>query len=146
MIILDANVLLYAYHAGSQHHEVSRRWVESRFSGSEQIGLPWITLQAFLRISTHAKIFEKPFSIEEASSHVGTWLDLPNIIVVEPGEQYWVILQKLLVNSQVKGPLVTDAALATLAIEHGASLATTDRDFSRFEGLQVVNPLLDAVV
>ena len=140
MILVDANVLLYAYHSQSEHHEACRQWIEHHFAGPSPVGLPWISLWAFLRISTNPRAFEKPLSIKEAEALTSTWLDVGAVRAVVPGPHHWEILRKLLVDAQVSGPLVTDAALTALAIENGASICTTDRDFTRFEGLQVVDP------
>ena len=140
MILVDANVVLHAYHPRSEKHEPCRVWVEEAFSGMTPVGLPWITIWAFLRISTNPRAFEHPLTIKESRDIVSAWLDAPVARLIEPGEQYWGILSKLLVEAQVSGPLVTDAALAALALEHGASVCTTDRDFSRFPGVKSIDP------
>jgi hypothetical protein len=99
-------------------------------------------LWAFLRLSTNARVFERPLSVSEAASAVTAWLAQPCAGVVEPGERHWSILRELLEVGQASGPLVMDAAVAALAIEHGATLYTTDRDFARFPALKWRNPLL----
>ena len=141
MILVDANLLLYAYFPGAQQHERARAWLEVALSSSEPVGLAWSTILAFLRISTNSRVFERPLSAAEAESVVSSWLAEPSVVLVEPGERYWAILRTLLLDAQVTGPLVSDAALAALAIEHGAVLVTTDRDFARFRGLRLLNPL-----
>ncbi len=145
MIIVDANLLLYAYHPRSEHHEPSRMWFESALAGPEPLRLAWITILAFLRISTSTRIFEHPLTSGEARMHVTSWLELPTVGIIEPTERHWGILAELLESGQVTGALVMDAALAALAIEHGATLCTTDRDFGRFHGLKVFNPLTPTV-
>ena len=140
MILVDANVLLHAYHPQSEHHEPCRLWIEENFSAPSPIGLPWITIWVFLRISTNPRAFEKPLTMKEAATIASSWFDVPAVRAVVPGERYWEILSKLLLEAQVSGPLVTDAALAALAIEHGASVCTTDRDFARFPEVQIVDP------
>jgi len=140
VILVDANVLLYAYHAQSEHHEACREWIEEHFSGPSPVGLPWITLWAFLRISTNPRAFEKPLTMKTAESITSSWLDVSAVRVIVPGPHHWEILRKLLLDAQITGPLVTDAALAALAIENGASICTTDRDFTRFDALQIVDP------
>jgi toxin-antitoxin system PIN domain toxin len=107
------------------------------------VRIPWATIVAFLRISTNPRVFERPLSTGEAETTVSSWLALPAISTIDPGERYWEVLKGLLHRAQVSGPLVTDAALAALAIEHGATLCTTDRDFARFPGLRTFNPLDD---
>lgn len=141
MILPDANLLLYAYHPRAEQHDASRAWVESTLSGSEQVGFAWLVLWAFVRISTNPRVFERPLSTAEADEAVSSWLARSNVVVLAPGERHWEILRRLLREGQSVGPLVTDAALAALAIEHGATLHTTDRDFSRFPGLKWKNPI-----
>lgn len=141
MILIDANLLLYAYHPRSPVHERARTWLESTLSGSPPVRLAWTTILAFLRIATSPRVFELPLSVNEAEAAVSGWLDLPSVATLEPGERYWGILRGLLHAEQVSGALVMDAALAALAIEHGATLCTTDRDFSRFRGLRIEDPL-----
>ena len=143
MIVVDANVLLYAYHRGVPQHDAARTWVENAFSGWEPIGLPWQCINAFLRIATHGKVFERPYTTAEAIDIVRSWLAAPTVRTLDPGERYFEILARLLESSQVSGPLVMDAALASLAIEVGATLATSDRDFRRFDGLKLIDPLLE---
>lgn len=141
MILPDANLLLYAYHPRAEQHEASRAWLEAALSGHELIGFPWLVLWAFVRISTNVRVFEQPLSASEAREAVSSWLARPNVEMLEPGERHWQILGRLLEEGQVAGPLVSDAALAAIAIEHGATLHTTDRDFSRFPELRWRNPI-----
>jgi toxin-antitoxin system PIN domain toxin len=143
MTMLDANVLLYSYHRRSAQHERCRAWVEAEFSSGTAVCIPWATIVAFLRISTNPRVFERPLTTAEAETAVSSWLVLPAVSTIDPGERYWDVLKSLLHRAQVRGPLVTDAALAALAIEHGATLCTTDRDFARFPDLRTVNPLDD---
>jgi len=141
VILVDANLLIHAYHPRSPLHDQARRWLEQALSGPGLIRFAWVTLWAFLRISTSARVFENPLSAEEAAEAVTTWLARPNTGIVEPGERHWEILAGLMKDGQATGPLVMDAALAALAIENGATLQTTDRDFHRFPGLSFVNTL-----
>src|SRR4051794_21388605 len=141
MILVDANLLLYAYHPASAKHEASRRWLEQTLSSHSVVHLAWTTVWAFLRIVTNPQVFEQPLTIVEAERTVSSWLDLPNVGLLEPGDRYWPLLRELLIDGQVTGPLVMDAALAALALEHGATLYTTDRDFARFPGLKWIDPL-----
>lgn len=141
MILIDANLLLYAYHPRAELHERSRTWLEATLSGPELVRFAWLTLWAFLRIGTNPRVFARPLSIAEADAIVASWLAQPNAGVVEPGERHWDILRDLLREGQTIGPLVMDAVVAAIALEHGATLCTTDRDFSRFPGLKWTNPL-----
>jgi uncharacterized protein len=143
MTLVDANVMLYAYHRRAAQYERCRLWVEAEFSSGTAVRIPWATIVAFLRISTNPRVFERPLTVTEAEAAVSSWLALPSVSPIDPGERYWDVLRDLLHRAQVRGPLVTDAALAALAIEHGATLCTTDRDFARFPGLRTFNPLDD---
>jgi toxin-antitoxin system PIN domain toxin len=142
VILVDANLLLYAYDASSNRHEPARRWWEEQLSRPEPVRIAWSSLVAFVRIGTHVRVFEQPLTAEEACTAVETWLDRPMVDVAEPGPRHWEILRGLLVGSQASGNLVTDAHLAALAIEHGMVLMSTDRDFARFAGLAWKDPLV----
>jgi toxin-antitoxin system PIN domain toxin len=141
MTILDANVLLYGYNSDSPEHNVTREWLDHLFAGPERIGIPWLSLWAFLRISTNARAVRHPFSLSEAFEIVRELIAQPNVTIVDPGSRHVEILRSVAAESRVSGPHMTDAALAALAIEHGAILASTDRGFARFKGLRWVNPL-----
>ena len=141
MIILDANILLYAYDLQSEKYAKARAWVEEVFSEGTPVGLPWQTVAAFLRVVTNPKLPGDRFSAEEAARIVDRWLDQPNVRLLSPGDQHWPILKQMLIEGQARGPLVSDAHLAALTIEYGATLQTTDRDFARFPGLRLNNPL-----
>jgi len=141
--LLDANILLYAYDSASAHHEPCRGWLEIALNSEEAVALPWQTLLAFVRISTNSRALRRPLSGPEACAVVSSWLDRPNVAVIGAGDRFWEILQAQVSDAQVSGPLVTDAALAALAIEHGATLCSTDSDFRRFRGLKLVDPRED---
>ena len=104
------------------------------------MGLPWQTLLAFIRIATNSRVFERPLDASEAADIVDEWLACPQVLIVQRAQDYWSVLKEQLQSAQVAGPLVTDAALAGLALEQGARLCTTDRDFTRFPGLKIVDP------
>jgi toxin-antitoxin system PIN domain toxin len=141
VILVDANLLIYAHDLASPFNLPARRWVESVFSGTEPVRISWTGLLAFLRITTHSRAFAKPLSMEQAFGLVDQWFTQPSVGILDPGREHRTILQKLLLETGATGPLVMDAHLAALAIEHGATLYTTDGDFGLFRGLQRVNPL-----
>ena len=143
MILIDANLLLYAYNPRAAGHVRSKQWLEASLSGQSLVRFAWLTIWAFLRISTDPGIFEQPLTMAEAEEAVAAWLAQPVAGIVDPGERHWEILRTLTQQGQTSGPLVMDAALAAIAIEHGATLCTTDRDFARFPGLTWTNPLAD---
>jgi toxin-antitoxin system PIN domain toxin len=141
MILIDANILLYAYDSSAQNHRPARAWFEQVMSKPEPVGLSWITILAFLRLSTDRRVFLRPLSINESLKTVSEWLSLPTVHILSPTDRHFEILTSLLAAGQASGPLVMDGHLAALAIEHGAVVQTTDRDFTRFPGLRFANPL-----
>jgi len=141
VILVDANLLIYAVNADSAHHEAARGWLEEALSSTMRVGLPWSVLLAFLRITTRSGIFERPLSVERALAHVDSWLDQPLVRPVAPGPSHWAILRGLLKQSGTAGNLTADAHLAALAIEHRCPLYSTDTDFRRFPSVEHRNPL-----
>ena len=141
MILVDANVLLYAYDTSAAKHRAAKEWWEGRLSSPEPIRLAWSTITAFVRIGTHPRVFDNPLALNEACEHVASWLERPMVGVLEPGPRHWDIFRRLLVAAQASGNLVTDAHLAALAVEHGAELRSTDMDFARFKELSWEDPL-----
>jgi toxin-antitoxin system PIN domain toxin len=142
VILVDANLLLYAYHPRADQHEKSRAWLEAVLSGPDLVRFAWVTLWAFLRIATNPRAFERPLSVSEAENAISSWLAQPVGGILEPGERHWDILRDVVRRGQATGPLVMDAVLAAIAIEHGATICTTDRDFSRFPNVKWTNPIV----
>lgn len=141
MTLPDGNILIYAVDKGAPHHDAARRWLELQLSGTESVAFAWVALLAFIRLTTRFGIFSQPLTISEAFGYVNEWLARPPALVVHPTDRHQAIVRKLLDDSGTAGNLVTDAHLAALAIEHGAVIATADRDFGRFSGLRVIYPL-----
>ena len=141
MILVDANLLLYAYNADAPEHDRAKAWLNSLLAGHEWIGFPWITLWAFLRISTNPRFYRNPLPVDEVFAVVKDMLAQPRVTVLEPGFRHAEILHRLVADYKAAGKMLTDAALAALAIEHGASLASADQDFRRFPKMKWFNPL-----
>jgi uncharacterized protein len=141
MILLDANILLYAHNTAAPQHGAITEWLKTTFLKEETIGLPWVTVWAFLRIRTNPRLWPNPESPAATLSILRYWFTQPGVVLVNPGSRHSELLNTLVDKHQVTGPLVTDAVLAALAIENGATLASTDQDFSRFTDLRWVNPL-----
>jgi toxin-antitoxin system PIN domain toxin len=139
--LLDANILIYAYNADAPEHPQMRQWLSDLFSDGERIGVSWLALWAFIRVATNPRLSPAAKPAAEAFRIARTLLSQSQVIVIEPGPRHAEILEQLVVDYRISGPLFTDAALAALAIEHGATLASTDRDFSRFPHLRWINPL-----
>ena len=110
-------------------------------SGQDPVRLPWAALLAFLRLITNSRVMAHPKSLTDACAIVSEWLAQPHVDILEPTARHWEILQRVLTEGHVRGPMVSDAYIAALAIEHGATLCTTDRDFARFPGLKWLNPI-----
>ena len=141
MTIIDANLLLYAYNADAPQQKASALWLQELLESGEIIGLPWVTMWAFIRISTNSRIWENPRSAGDAFVVIGEWLRQPGVVPVNPGPRHAEILERLISDHGATGPLVTDAVLAALAMENGALLASTDQHFRRFPTLRWLNPL-----
>ena len=133
--------MLYAYDASSAQHERARAWLERVFNDTETVRLALISLLAFLRISTNRAVFQRPLAPADAIGIVASWLEVPGVAVAEPTDRHWALVGELASRGQARGPLLMDAHVAALAIEHGATLYTTDRDFTRFPGLRARDPL-----
>jgi len=132
---------LYAYNEDAPKHAEAKKWFAEQFSQLVVFALSWQAITAFLRISTSPKAFPQPFDLPEAVEIVDEWLNRPNIVILTPMKSHWAIFQDLINEGQTKAALMMDAHLAALAIEHDATLATTDRDFSKFSRLKTINPL-----
>lgn len=143
MILIDANLLLYAVNSASPQHETARRWLDATLSGTEDAGFTWPVILAFLRIATHPGLFPRPLSIRTAVAKVDAWLGQPMVRVLDPSTGHWTRLRELLQRTQCAGNLIQDAQLAAVAMEHGATLFSSDADFSRFPDLKWRNPLSD---
>lgn len=140
MILVDANLLLYAEDSLSEHHEAARSWWDEQLSGSGPVGLCWPVLTAFIRIGTNPRLQRRPLTLKEAVPRVQSWLDQPCVRLIQPTEAHWTIFQRLLRDGNATANLVSDAHLAALAVEHNCTLQSTDMDFARFKGLKWKNP------
>ncbi|HWF09796.1 MAG TPA: TA system VapC family ribonuclease toxin [Bryobacteraceae bacterium] len=143
MTLVDANILLYAYEAGGAEQDRASRWLERLGESGETIALPWVVLWTFIRVSTSPRVRDPPLPAKQAFSIVGEWIDDPSTVLLNPGPAHARILERLVVEYRVTGARMTGAILAALAIEHGAVLASADRDFARFTELRWVNPLAE---
>jgi uncharacterized protein len=141
LILVDANLLIYAVNAAAPQHVVARSWLDARMNSAARVGLPWISLLAFLRLVTNARVFQRPMSMTDAWNQVDAWLGSGPAWVPAPTQRHAEILARLLMAPGVHGNLVPDAHLAALAIEYGLELNSTDGDFARFTGLRWRNPL-----
>lgn len=141
MILLDANLLVYAHVASLAQHRSAASWLDKQLNANAIVALPWQSLLSFARLVTNPRIFERPLTVGSAWKQIETWLECPVVRVPVPGERHREILGVLMRTSVDRANLIPDAHLAALAIENGFVLCSTDRDFARFPGLQWRNPI-----
>lgn len=141
MQVVDLNLLLYATNADAPQHSKARSWWEGALNGDEQVGLPWPVALGFLRLTTRGGILPRPLTPRQALDTLEEWIEHPQVVLLHPGEGHWAILRELVEATGAAGNLTTDAHLAALTIEYGATLYSTDVDFGRFPTLKFRNPL-----
>jgi hypothetical protein len=138
--IVDANVLLYAVNEDSSRHHAARGWLDASLRGPETVGFGWIVLLAFLRLSTRHDLYQHPLATEQAFDVVSAWLAAPQAVVVHPTARHLQVLRGLIEPFGTAANLANDAHLAALAVEHGATVVSFDRDFGRFPGVRLEEP------
>lgn len=142
MKVVDLNLLLYAVNQDAPQHARARAWWEQAVAEDEPVGLAWTVALGFIRLATRPGLFPRPLACGEALDVVEGWLALSNVLTLHPGERHWPVLRDLLRGAGTAGNLTTDAHLAALAIEYGATLYSSDNDFTRFgRELRFVNPI-----
>jgi uncharacterized protein len=142
VILVDANLLIYAHSSNFAQHAAARDWLDEQINGSGRVGLPWPSLLAFLRITTNPRMFPRPNPMAKAREQVSGWLACETVWTPQPTERHATVFATLLTQAGVHGNLVSDAHLAALAIEHGLTLCSADGDFARFANLKWINPLM----
>lgn len=143
MIVPDVNLLVYAVHQESPHHLAAKAWLDRVLNGDEPVGFAWTVIIGFVRVATNPRVVSgTPIPIDRAVAIVELWLSRHVVSVIEPGARHWPTLRQLLTEARRGGNLTTDAHLAALCIERGATLCSADGDFQRFRGLRYENPLL----
>lgn len=141
MKLVDLNLLIYAVNRDAPFHDTACRWWEASLSDNEPVGLAWAVVLGFLRVTTNGRIMPNPLDADKAIELINDWLNQPVAIVVSPTERHWDIFRHIIAPLGTAGNLTTDAHLAALAVEHGATLYSTDNDFARFQLVKWVNPL-----
>lgn len=141
MILVDANLLLYARDSRSAHHEAARDWLTNQLNGDVRVGLPWASLTAFVRIATHPRVYDDPLTAGQAWDQVEEWLDAGPTWIPQPTPRHGAVLGEIVRRHDVRGNLVADAVLAALALEHGLEVRSADSDFARFPEVRWSNPL-----
>ena len=141
MILVDANLLLYAQVETFEQHAATRRWLDDRLNGVERVGLPWPSLLAFVRIVSNPRVFESPLTVGEAWDHVDRWLDCEPAWIPTPTDRHREVLGRLLKEHAMPAEMIPDAHLAALALEHGLVVCSSDQGFRRFPDVRWENPL-----
>jgi len=143
MIAVDSNLLVYAHREDSPWHNAAYARIAELAQGPAAWAIPWPCIHEFLSIVTHPRIYAPPTPLEKAIAQVEAWLESPSLVLLSESGDYWPQLRSILQTGRVSGPQVHDARVAALCQQHGVSeLWTIDRDFSRFQGLTVRNPLV----
>lgn len=143
MIAIDANILVYAHRAESPFHETASRRMVELAEGAASWAIPWPCLHEFLAVVTHPRVYKPPTSLDTALDQVDAWIESPSLVLLAESVAHWAVLRELLVAGHIAGPQVHDARIAALCRQHGVrELWSADRDFSRFPGINVTNPLI----
>ncbi len=144
MIAVDTNVLVYAHREDSDFHAIAVRKLEELAQGKAAWSIPWPCLHEFFSIVTHPRIFEPPTPQKTALEQIDAWLESPSLVLLSETSTHWTELRALLRSGKVVGPMVHDARVAAICLQHGVrQLWSSDRDFGRFPALSVVNPLAE---
>lgn len=144
MILVDANLLVYAHVTSLPQHAQAHAWLDEQLNGATRVGLPWPSLLGFVRLISNPRIFQHAQTVSSAWRQVEDWLSCENVWIPAPTDRHVPVLAKLLAAPGLRSDLVPDAHLAALALEHGLALCSSDGDFARFIGLKWVNPLRTA--
>jgi uncharacterized protein len=140
VILPDVNVLIYAFRADSAHHVLCKSWLDKVVAGDQQFGVSRAALSAVARVTTNPRIYRTPSSVDDAFGYCDDLLSQPHCEIIEPGDRHWTIFKRLCIETGMRGPRITDAWFAALAIEHGCTWITYDRDYARFPGLDWREP------
>ena len=143
MIAVDTNILVYSHRRDSEFHAAAAAKVRDLAEARTPWALPWPCLHEFFSIATHPRIYDPPSRVDQALDQIDAWLETASAVLLSEGGTYWPRLRELLADGKIAGPAVHDARIAALCLIHGVqTLWTADRDFSRFAGLAVVNPVV----
>jgi toxin-antitoxin system PIN domain toxin len=141
VIVVDLNLLIYAINEDTLQHARARRWWETVVSQDEPVGLPWLVILGFLRLTTNPKVMPRPLTPAQAVAVVDHWFAQRRVVPLDPTDRHWAIFKEIITGLGTAGNITSNAHLASIAIEHGGRLFSTDADFARFAGLRWTNPL-----
>ena len=141
MQLVDVDVLINAFRADAREHAAYHSWLEELLAGHQRYAMSELVLSAVVRILTDKRIYGNPETLETALGYAEFLSAQPHCVTVRPGPQHWQIFSRLCLQAHIRGPIVSDAYHAALAIEHGCEWITADRHFARFPGLRWRHPL-----
>jgi hypothetical protein len=143
LIAVDTNILVYAHREDSPFHDPAATRIAELAEGSATWSIPWPCVHEFLAIVTHPRIYAPPTPLPRALDQVDAWLASPTLVLLAESADHWPALRAILARGRIVGPPVHDARIAALCEQHGVrELWSADRDFNRFGGLAVINPLV----
>ncbi|MGL5816711.1 MAG: type II toxin-antitoxin system VapC family toxin [Phycicoccus sp.] len=139
-LLLDVNVVLALFRADHPHHEPVRRWFDEVLAAGGSFAVPVTVWASFLRLATNRRVFRVPAPLGECFTFAEAMMAQPGHLPMGPGPRHLAILRLLCVEADAVGDLVPDAVLGAVAVEHGMTVATLDRDFARFDSVRHVRP------
>jgi toxin-antitoxin system PIN domain toxin len=142
VLVLDVNVVLAVQRGDTPHHETVRPWMESLMGSDDDFGVPSTVWASFLRLTTSRRVFDAPTPLSDAFAFIDAVIAQPRHLRVEPGPRHLALVRRLCEEAEAVGDLVPDAVIGAIALEHGAAVATLDRDFARFRSIGHVRPSL----
>jgi toxin-antitoxin system PIN domain toxin len=144
VIAIDTNILVYAHRTDSPFHKAADRRLAELAESGNRWAIPWPCIHEFIAIVTHPRIYAPPTPLAAAIRQVETWLECPTLELIGETQDHWTVLKSALLTGDIRGPMVHDARVAAICIQHGVKLLwSQDRDFSRLSGVKIANPLLD---
>ena len=141
MLFPDVNILVYAHNLATPEHQACKAWLESALDADDPVCFSWHTILGFVRIITTIRMVPEPLTAKEAMDIADDLMGAPSSQMLVPGDRHFAIFRRLVNETGISGARLSDAHLASLAVEHGATIVSADRDSRSFDGLKLLNPL-----
>ena len=146
MIAVDTNILVYAHREDSPFHAIAYRRIAELAEGHANWAIPWPCLHEFISLVTNRRGYSPASTLDEVFRAIQAWMGSPTLVLLSETSSHWKTIQELLQNGRAAGPLIHDAKIAAICLQHGVrELWSADRDFSRFARLKTVNPLIETL-
>jgi len=143
VIAVDTNILVYAHRTDTPFHAAAKRCLAEQIEGRATWAIPWPCVHEFLAVVTKPRVFDPPTPLTRALEQVDVWLASPSLVLLAESSEHWTELRRVVATGRVVGAQIHDARIAALCRLHGVrELWTADRDFTRFAGVVVRNPLV----